>query len=243
VLEQALSAKTKLVALASCHFLTGNRIDLPAISSLLRERGVLFCLDAIQTVGAFETLVEHCDFLSADSHKWMLGPMAAGIFWVREELHDRLRPCLLGSWNIKSPQFIAQENIVFERGGRRFEPGALNMVGTLGMKAGIELLLKVGIGNISQRLLHLRQYLLSKLEPLGFRAATLAAGCLPSGIVSVTRDDGCDLGSIFDHFAQQKIAVSYRHDRTGRSYLRFSPHFYNTEAEMDRVAATLAPLV
>jgi cysteine desulfurase / selenocysteine lyase len=243
LVEQALTAKTKLVALASCHFLTGNRIDLPAIGTLLRQRGVLFCLDAIQTVGAFETLVQHCDFLSADSHKWMLGPMAAGIFWVREDLHDRLRPTLLGSWNVQSPQFIAQEIITFEKGGRRFEPGALNMVGTLGMKAGIELLLEVGIEAISQRLLHLRQYLLAKLEPLGFRPADLAPGCLASGICSVTRDDGRDLAALFDHLAQHQISASHRHDRTGRSYLRFSPHFYNTEAEIDRLASTLAPVV
>ena len=240
VVEQALTEKTRLVALASCHFLTGNRIDLPAISSLLRGRGILFCLDAIQTVGAFSTLVEHCDFLCADSHKWMLGPMAAGIFWVREDLHDLLRPTLLGSWNVRSPNFIAQESIAFESGGRRFEPGALNMVGTLGMKAGIELLLEVGVEAISQRLLQLRELLLLHLQPLGFRPAELAAGCLASGICSVIREDGVDMGRLFDLLAEQKVVASFRHDRTGRGYLRFSPHFYNTEGEVQRLASVLS---
>jgi cysteine desulfurase / selenocysteine lyase len=240
VVQSALTSKTRLVALASCHFLTGNRIDLPAISQLLRERGILFCLDAIQTVGAFSTLVEHCDFLCADSHKWMLGPMAAGIFWVREDLHERVRPTLLGSWNVQSPNFIAQENIAFEKGGRRWEPGALNMVGTLGMKAGIELLLEVGVEAISARLLHLRSSLLTHLEPLGFRAAELAAGCLPSGICSVTRDDAVDMALLFEKLAAEKVSASYRHDRSGRGYLRFSPHFYNTEQEIQRVANILS---
>lgn len=243
VVEQALTEKTRLVALASCHFLTGNRIDLPAISALLRQRGILFCLDAIQTVGAFSTLVEHCDFLCADSHKWMLGPMAAGIFWVREDLHDQLRPTLLGSWNVCSPQFIAQPSIAFEKGGRRFEPGALNMVGTLGMKAGIELLLEVGIDAVSQRLLLLRDQLLSVLQPLGFRVAELAPGCLPCGICSVTRDDGVDMGRLFQHLTEQNVVASYRHDRTGRGYLRFSPHFYNTESEVQRLGSLLSSAV
>ena len=72
--ERALTPKTKMVALASCHYLTGCRIDVNAIGKMLRERGVLFCLDAIQTIGAFDTRVDYVDFLSADAHKWMLGP-------------------------------------------------------------------------------------------------------------------------------------------------------------------------
>ena len=80
---RALTGRTRLVALASCHFLTGFRIDVDAIGRLLHSRGVLFCLDAIQTLGAFETRVDHVDFLSADAHKWLLGPMAAGMAMLR----------------------------------------------------------------------------------------------------------------------------------------------------------------
>jgi selenocysteine lyase/cysteine desulfurase len=63
----------------------------------LRGRDILFCVDAIQTVGAFPTFVEYIDFLAADAHKWMLGPCAAGIFYVRKELHDVLKPMVLGT--------------------------------------------------------------------------------------------------------------------------------------------------
>ena len=235
IVERALTAKTKLVSLASCHFLTGNRIQIDTIGRLLRERGILFCLDAIQTVGAFETLVEHVDFLSADSHKWMLGPMSAGIVYVREEHQERLRPTLLGAWNIKSPNFIAQDAIAFEAGARRYEPGVLNMTGILGMKAAMELLMEAGIDNISARLLHLNAYIQQRLKPLGFEFADVPQGCLPSGIVTASHPDR-DMARLFDHLAAHKVAVSHRHDRAGKAYLRFSPHFYNTEAEVDRIA-------
>ncbi len=145
LVEASLTPKTRLVALASCHFLSGYRLEIEPIGRMLRARGILFCLDAIQTVGAFPTTVEHVDFLSADSHKWMLGPMSAGIFYVRESLQDQLRPALLGSWNVRSPQFIAQPDIAFENGGRRYEPGALNINGILGMKAGIDLIMGIEI--------------------------------------------------------------------------------------------------
>jgi selenocysteine lyase/cysteine desulfurase len=237
--EQALTSKTKLVALASCHFLTGMRIQIDAIGQMLHERGIWFCLDAIQTVGAFETLVTHVDFLSADSHKWMLGPMNAGIVYVRESLHEVLRPVLLGAWNIKSPQFIAQEEIVFEAGSRRYEPGVLNMIGVLGMKASLELLMEMGIDNVSARLLHLRACLKERLEPLGLRFVEPSEGCGASGICTARYERG-DAGALFEHLAKHKISASHRHDREGNAYLRFSPHFYNTEAEIDRVAEVIA---
>ena len=92
IVAEQLTNQTRLVALASCHFVSGWRIDHGAIGRLLRERGVLFCLDAIQTLGAFPITVEHVDFLAADAHKWLLGPCAAGVFYVRCELQDRLAP-------------------------------------------------------------------------------------------------------------------------------------------------------
>ena len=241
VVERALTPKTKLVALASCHFLSGNRIQIEVIGRMLRERGIYFCLDAIQTVGAFETLVEHVDFLSADSHKWMLGPMSAGIVYVKESLHDLVRPALLGSWNVRSPNFIAQETIAFENGGRRFEPGAMNMAGILGMKAGIELLLEAGVTNISGQLLSLRRRFVSGLESIGWDVLPIVPGCEPSGIVTArprgTTEDA--MSNLFARLAAERIIVSHRFDRAGTSYLRFSPHFYNTVSEVERVLADL----
>lgn len=239
LVEAALTPKTKLVALASCHFLSGYRIEIDRIGRMLRERGILFCLDAIQTVGAFETRVDHVDFLSADSHKWMLGPMSAGIFYVREELQDRLRPSLLGSWNVRSPNFIAQEEIAFERGGRRYEPGALNISGILGMKAGIDLIQEVGIPAISAQLLKLKARLHAGLQPLGFTFLGPDPRSLNASCITTIQHPQRSLADISAHLTAHNITTSLRHNRAGQPLLRFSPHFYNTEAEMDRVAQVI----
>lgn len=242
LVERAVTPKTRLVALASCHFLTGYRINVDAIGRLLRSHGVLFCLDAIQTLGAFETRVEHVDFLSADAHKWMLGPMAAGIVYVKEEHQDLVRPTLLGAWNVKSPNFVAQDEIAFERGGRRYEPGVLNMVGTLGMRAALEMLLDIGIPAISERLLQLKSRLIAGLQPLGFHFISPATGSAASGINTAWRepDSGAPVEKLFDHLTAHDVVVSHRHNREGKGHLRFSPHFYNTEAEVDRVIGLIA---
>ncbi|MBL9131102.1 MAG: aminotransferase class V-fold PLP-dependent enzyme [Verrucomicrobiaceae bacterium] len=235
-----LGPRTRLVSLASCHLLRGSRIDIDRIGRLAHENGALFCLDAIQTVGAFETRVDHVDFLSADSHKWMLGPMSAGIFYVKEALHDMLRPSLLGSWNVHSPQFIAQPEIAFEHGGRRYEPGALNISGILGMKAGIDLINEIGLDAISSQLRRLKARLHAGLAPLGFHFLGPAPDSLAASAITTTWHADQGLEALFERLATQGITASLRHDRTGRSLIRFSPHFYNTESEMDRVAAVLA---
>ncbi len=243
LVEAALTPKTKLVALASCHFQSGYRIEIDRIGRMLRERGVLFCLDAIQTVGAFETRVDHVDFLSADSHKWMLGPMSAGIFFVREELQDMLRPSLLGSWNVRSPNFIAQEEIAFERGGRRYEPGALNISGILGMKAGIDLIQEIGIPAISAQLVKLKARLQAGLQSQGFTfLGPEPQSSHASGITTVQHATH-SLEDISKHLNEHGITPSLRHNRVGQPLLRFSPHFYNTEAEMDRVAKVIGEVM
>ena len=239
LVEAALTPKTKLVALASCHFQSGYRIEIDRIGRMLRERGILFCLDAIQTVGAFETRVDHVDFLSADSHKWMLGPMSAGIFYVREELQDRLRPSLLGSWNVRSPNFIAQEEIAFERGGRRYEPGALNISGILGMKAGIDLIQEIGLPAISAQLLKLKARLHAGLKPQGFTFLGPDPHSLNASCITTVQHPQRSLEDIAKHLTASNIVPSLRHNRAGQPLLRFSPHFYNTEAEMDRVARVI----
>src|SRR5579872_3702061 len=121
--------QTRLVALASCHFVTGYRLDYQAIGKFLRERNILFCLDAIQTLGAFPTTVEHADFLAADAHKWLLGPCAAGLMYARHALQEKLRPTVHGWNNVRCPDYVAQEQITFRKDSRRFEAGTHNFLG------------------------------------------------------------------------------------------------------------------
>lgn len=234
----AVTSKTRLVALASCNFLSGYRIDINSIGRFLRERNILFSLDAIQTLGAFPTTVEYVDFLSADAHKWMLGPLAIGIVYVRRECFDLCRPTLLGSWNVKAPGFVAQEEIEFQPTAQRYEPGAMNTIGIAGMKAAIDLLLEVGIDRIAERILSIRARLVDGLEQLGFQIVGDATGSNASGISTVSHPEK-NLKALFEQLGRADVICSLRLDRQGRHYLRFSPHFYNTEAEVDRVLEVL----
>jgi len=234
LIEANLTEHTRMVALASCHFLSGYRIDHDGIGAMLREMGIFFCLDGIQTVGAFPTRVENVDFMSVDSHKWMLGPMTAGIVYVREELQKILRPTLLGAWNVKSPNFIPQDSIEFEPGARRYEPGVLNVAGLLGMNAAIEMFLEVGMEVIGDRNLQLKRHLVEGLSAQGWNIIGPLSGPNASGITTFGLPER-DLAALNLHLLEADIVPSFRHDRDGNAFIRFSPHFYNTFAELDRV--------
>jgi cysteine desulfurase/selenocysteine lyase len=234
LVSEALTTKTRLVALASCNFLSGYRIDLNAIGQILRQRGILFSVDAIQTLGAFPTTVEHVDFLSADAHKWMLGPLAIGIVYVRKECFELCRPTLLGSWNVKAPGFIAQEEIEFQPTAQRYEPGVLNMLGIFGMKAAIDLLLEIGIDCVADRIRLIKARLADGLLRLGFNILGPVTGPNASGITTIW-DSKRNMQVLSERLTSEQIICSARQDRQGRQYIRFSPHFYNTESEVERV--------
>ena len=256
---------TRLVALASCHFISGYRIDFQAIGKFLRERGILFCLDAIQTLGAFPTTVEHVDFLAADAHKWLLGPCGAGLLYVRRELQEKLNPPIYGWHNVRCPNFVAQERIVFRNGAAKYEAGTHNLLGLVGLIAAMELVLEIGVEKIAAELLRKRAWLVPALQAKGFAVLNADAGTEnASSIISFHqpgpgRDEaasaakagpglaevasaakaGKDLTALHKKLTDAGVVASLRADRKGQSYIRLSPHFYNTDAELQRTLGWL----
>ena len=228
---------TRLVALASCHFISGWRIELPAISRRLRERQIPLCIDGIQTLGAFPTLAEHADFIAADAHKWMLGPCGAGFLYIAKAWHETLRPIVYGWNNVRCPDFVAREEIKFRSGAARFEAGSHSMLGLAGLKAALDLIHEVGVDAIAGELRRKRAILVPALNTKGWQVlGSESPEPNQSGIVSVTRSD-IDVTAWHAKLTEAGIVTSLRTDRQGTKYIRFSPHFYNTDAELDRALA------
>ena len=238
IVESALTKRTRLVALASAHNISGYRVDVETIGALCSERGVLFSLDAIQTLGAFPIALKHVDFLSAGAQKWMLGPSGAGILFVKNSRRELLRPMIIGGWNVESPNFIAQREIKYAEGGRRFEPGGYNNVPIAGMQAAIALLDEVGLPKISEQILSLVATLKNKLAPVDFEFLSPKEELDRSSFLTF-RSRRIPAEKLANTLAENDVVVSLRVDRANRSWLRVSPHFYNTVAEMERVAEIL----
>ena len=230
---------TRLVALASCHFISGYRIDIDAIGAYLHERKILFCLDAIQTVGAFPTPLTHVDMAAADAHKWLLGPCGAGIMYVRKELQDKLNPPIYGWNNVLCPNFVAQEQIDLRTGAHKYEAGTYNLLGLVGLLAGMDLILEIGVENIARELLRKRAMLVDALQAKGYTVLHSTDGPeSASGIVSFFKP-GSDLAPFHQRLQAEQIFTSLRTDRAGNFYIRLSPHFYISDAELQRALSLL----
>ena len=226
-----VTAKTKLVTLATAHYLSGLQPDLAEIGPELKTRGILLCLDAIQTLGVLPTAWEEADFLSADAHKWMLGPAGAGVFMVRRRVWEKLHPPLLGSWNVVSPEFLAQPKIVLEEEGRRYEPGSLNLPGIEGMRASLELLESFGQPEVSAYVLDLAQRVREGAQHKRF--AVYGGGKDANRAITSLLEPAAGWGKIRGRMEQEGIRVSWRKEHSGKTLLRVSPHISNTASEIE----------
>ena len=231
--------QTRLVSLAGAHYLAGWRINVDAIGKFLRSRRILFCLDAIQTLGAFPLSVEHVDFLAADAHKWMLGPCAAGVLYVRREVQARLKPIVHGWHNLDCPDFLTQEDLKFKPDARKYEVGSHNLVGLAGFQAALGLLEEVGIRDIGAELTRKRAWVAADLLARGF--TVLQPDPPPEnvgGVLSFFRPD-MESAELIRRLEAARVTATIRKLPDGQSVVRFSPHFYNTDEELRVALAAL----
>lgn len=232
ILREASHPKTRLVTLSHVEYASGQRHDLATIGAACREQGKFFCVDAIQSVGVIPVDVQsmHIDFLSADGHKWMLGPEGAGIFYCRRELIDSLPPLTIGWMNVINAMDYGHYDYTLKPNAGRYECGSYNVPGLLAMKGALEVLADVGIDAIARRIRELGDHLIMRLQSKGYQIVSPRAEEQWSGIVSFS-------SSVHPH---EPIVTRLRKEhhteislREGR--LRCSPHFYNTIEQLDRL--------
>ena len=232
-----IDENTRMVALASCHFLSGFRIEVDAIGKILKDRGIAFCLDAIQTIGAFPTPLKHVDFMAADAHKWMLGPCAAGLMVVKKTMQTLLQPTTFGWHNVSCPDFVASEEFELRDDARRYEAGSHNLMGLAGLKASLSMLQQLGVESIAKDLLEKRKFLSSILIEKGYQVLHAdVPEANSSGIVTFHRD-GDDMSLLHQRLKENRCQTSLRTDRDGNHFIRLSPHFYNTFSELEKFLA------
>jgi selenocysteine lyase/cysteine desulfurase len=230
--------RTRVVTVSSVAFHNGFVTDLDALGTFCAERQLLFCVDAIQSLGMLPVDVRRSkiSFLAADAHKWLCGPEGATVFFVTREQIEELDVVEHGWTNVarRNASFLdASTQLVPD--AKRFEAGSLNTAGVHGARAAIDLLLEIGIDEIARRVLDVAAVLADGLESIGYRVARPVR----SGIVSVTpqRVDGRELLRLHGELEKEGIVCSPR-----EGMLRFSPHFYNTHEEAERVVEALSRL-
>lgn len=235
-LVELIDDRTRVVTVSAVQYASGFRTDLAALGTICQQRGVLFCVDAIQALGVLPIDVRamKIDFLSADGHKWLLGPEGAGVFYCRHELLGLLRPSSVGWLNVRDAMAFNDYRLEFRDDARRFDSGSYNFAGVWGLGASIQWLLGIGIDEVWKRVELLTTRLADGVREKGYRLVSSRQAGESSGIVCFVSAK-FDHGRIVSHLRQEyRTVISTRGGR-----LRVSPHFYNTEDEIDQLVEHL----
>jgi selenocysteine lyase/cysteine desulfurase len=229
-----LTPRTRLVSLSSIDYLAGTPVALDEIGSALRARDVLFCVDAIQSLGVVPTSVKHVDFLAADAHKWLLGPQGMGILYVSADRMAVLRPPLRGWRSVENARRFTELDQPLASSARRYEPGGINAMGVVALHAALELLGSYGHAEIAARVVTLRARIAEGLLALGRAPLGECGREVASGIVSFGGDPQ-EIRGLHRRLDERRIVTSLRVDGTGSPCIRIAPHFYTSDGDVDRL--------
>jgi cysteine desulfurase/selenocysteine lyase len=233
-MEKAVDDKTAAVAISHVEYTNGFRNDLRILSEIVHEHGAYLIVDAIQSAGTMQLEVQRdeVDFLMAACYKWLLSPQGAAYLYVRDELIEKLEPPFVGWASVKQETFDTADfydiwNLNLSKTASRFEVGSPCVISLVGATEAMRMLLQFGIENVRKRIMKLTDHLIGAIEDLGLKLQTPKERQFRSGIVNfkIHRPQ-----KLVEKLEKKGIIVSAR-----ANGIRVSPHFYNTEAEIDKL--------
>ncbi len=226
----------RLLAISYVQYLSGYRVDINAIGEICTRHRCFYFLDAIQGMGVFPIDVKRAriDALAADGHKWMLGPEGCGVLFVRQGVQDEIEPVEFGWTNVAHFNDYASRDMSLRADAGRYECGTLNTVGCYGLRASIELLLRVGVAEMAPAVQARADQIYEGVRELGFE--TLGPERTPAngaGIVAF-RQVGVESHLIVRRLKDAGIAAAPR-----QGWVRVSPHFYIRPSDVETLLGEL----
>jgi cysteine desulfurase/selenocysteine lyase len=249
-LSRRLSERTKLVAIthAAAHFGGVNPVE--EIGALLAGFNALYLVDACQSVGQMQVDVSRirCHALTATGRKWLRGPRGSGFLYVREGVSEAIDPVLsdLVTADLLLDQHDNITGITFGPDARRFELWERNVAGEIGLGVAIQYLLSVGLDFAHKRIKQLSDLVKERLSDVPHITVIEASGG-DSGLIGVVSAER-SLNDVKRYLADHGVSVSTMADyhapldfaaRGLESVLRIAPHYYNTEADVDKLHQAL----
>jgi len=246
----ALSARTKVLAVSHVQFSNGYRVDLRPLGEACAERGILFCVDAIQSLGVLPVDVEELGIgvLAVDGRKWLCGPTGCGVLFVAREWIPRIKPVAAGARSLADNENMLQHMALIDDSGElnvesmlredaaRYESGFPNITGLAGFRVALELGEQIGREGIEAKVTLLVERFVELLTAEGYSIHGPRNSAERSGIVSFTVPG--DPEKIFRKLHREKFSVAVRSGR-----LRVAPHVFNTLDEVDSVMERIRQLI
>jgi cysteine desulfurase/selenocysteine lyase len=231
--------RVRVVTVSWVQAVSGARVDLKALGSLCRARGVFFVVDAIQGLGPLMIDLRDTpvDILSSGAQKWLLSPWGSAFVYVRRELVQQLEPHDVSWMAVKnSDDFsrLSDYDLTWRDDARRFEFITLPYQDVGGMNASLELIQSLGLREVSAHALRLAERIVEwACSRSDVELVTPVASSRHASIVLLRPPDG---RAASERLTAAHIAHSWR-----EGAVRLSPHFYNTMDEVERALQVLAP--
>ena len=237
-LLDAIDERTVLVPLSMVLFRSSHIQNAEAVIEKAHRVGAHVILDVYQAAGAIPLAIEQlgADFAVGGSVKWLCGGPGAGFLYVRPDLARRLTPGLIGWAAHRAPFDFATGPVEYADAPERFQSGTPNVPALYAARAGYEIVNEIGVEAIREKSLGLTRRLMNLSTRAGYRLNTPSRDEERGGTVVVDAPNG---EAVSQELLRRDIIVDYRPG----AGIRIAPHFYNTEEEIDRAAATLNEIV
>ena len=225
-LMQACDNNTRLLTISAVQYGSGTRLNLKKLGAFCCQKDILFCVDAIQSLGVYPFDVKeiNADFVVADGHKWMLGPEGLALFYCRQEILPILKLHQYGWHMIEQIGDYDNKHWCPAHSARRFECGSPNMLGVYALSASLSLLEQIGqqkISRIVNKKTSLIINLISNINDIYILSPTDTS--YQSGIITF-KIKGVDMPVLHRKLMKNKVICALR-----GGGIRFSPHFYTSD--------------
>lgn len=240
-IANSINQKTKTVVVSHVQYSTGWRQDLAELGELTSKKALYLVVNPTQSLGAFYFNVRHfnIDFMASNGHKWILSSFGIGAIYLKKEYledFERFKPPFYSQLGQKQTEMFDNKKIDMSNTASRFELGSPHFSNILCLKSAIEYITRIGIEQIEKRILYLTGYLVQKLKEFKVEIISpLEEEKGRSGIIVFKERNAQE---IVRKLERRRIMVSARGDG-----IRVSPHFYNNENDIDRLASELKFLI
>lgn len=230
----SIKPETKLVSVSFVQFLSGYKVDLEKIGNYCRVNSIIFSVDGIQGIGAMRVDVKKCkiDFLSCGTQKWLLGMQGLAFIYVDEEFQKKMIPANVGWLSVENAWNLLDYKLDLKTSATVFQGGTLNTFGIYAFNSSLTLFKDFGFVNVESEVLSNTKYFITRLNSIGLDC--VLSNCNEEELAGIVTIKVKDPEKIFDELEKKKIFGSLR-----EGFIRFAPHFYNTDHEIDKVVEEL----
>ncbi len=230
----SVKAETKLISVSFVQFLSGYKADLEKIGNYCRANNIIFCVDGIQGIGtqSIDVTSYKIDFLSCGTQKWLMGMQGLAFIYVDKELQNKLIPANVGWLSVENAWNLLDYKMHLKSSANVFQGGTMNTFGIYTFNTSLKIFNEFGFEEVYENVLSNTKYFINKLDEIGL--SCLIKDCSESELAGIVSIKPNNPEEIFNKLSVKKIICSLR-----EGLIRFSPHFYNTFEDIDKVVDEL----